>query len=329
MSLYDRVRELPLEIDGYELEPLEHEVARGFTLRRTVVVLHGGGHQGRGEDVDYDPYVQERFQERKGELPLAGSHTLESFAVLQSGQSAYRRWGLESAALDLALRQAGLSLAAAVEREAKPLAFVVSTRVANVEGWLALYPALRFKLDPDEDWSDELIERLAATGRVDTLDFKGIYRAEFGSPPAPGLYRRIADAFPGAWLEDPALTPETSAVLSDAHGRITWDAGIHEWSDVEALPFAPRTLNCKPSRFGSVRRLFEFYDRCEQAGIAVYGGGQYELGPGRTQIQLLASLFHPDAPNDVAPSGFNAREPVAGLPESPIAIDGSRPGFAT
>jgi hypothetical protein len=118
-------------------------------------------------------------------------------------------------------------------------------------------------------------------------------------------------------------------VLSDARGRITWDAGIHDWGEVEALPFAPRTLNCKPSRFGSVRRLFEFYDRCEQAGIAVYGGGQYELGPGRTQIQLLASLFHPDAPNDVAPADYNVKEPLAGLPESPLAIDGSRPGFAT
>ena len=327
MSLYDRVRELPLEIDSYELEPLEQEVARGFTLRRTVVVLRGGGHEGRGEDVDYDPFVQERFQQRQAELPLAGTYTLESFSLLQSAQAAYRRWGIESAALDLALRQAGLSLGAALGRESKPLTFVVSTRVASVEGWLALYPELRFKLDPDREWGDEIVERLAATGRVVTADFKGIYRGEFGSPPDAELYRRIAAAFPDAWLEDPALTPETSAVLAADQDRITWDAGIHEWSDVEALPFPPRTLNCKPSRFGSVRRLFEFYDRCEEAGIGVYGGGQYELGPGRAQIQLLASLFHPDAPNDVAPAGFNASEPVSGLPTSPIVVDGSRPGF--
>jgi hypothetical protein len=69
-----------------------------------------------------------------------------------------------------------------------------------------------------------------------------------------------------------------------------------------------------------VKRLFDFYDACEGEGIALYGGGQFELGPGRAQIQLLASLFHPDAPNDVAPSGYNATVPVAGLPVSPLAI---------
>ena len=43
MSTYDAVKDLPLEIDGYELEPLEQEVAANFTLKRTVVVLRGGG----------------------------------------------------------------------------------------------------------------------------------------------------------------------------------------------------------------------------------------------------------------------------------------------
>jgi len=61
MSLYDHVRNLPLNIEGYRLEPLEREVARGFTLRRTVVVLYGGGEEGRGEEVDYDARAQEQF----------------------------------------------------------------------------------------------------------------------------------------------------------------------------------------------------------------------------------------------------------------------------
>jgi hypothetical protein len=317
---------LPLEIDRYELEPLEREVAPGFTLRRTVVVLRGGGEEGRGEEVDYDPDAQARFQARRGELPLAGRHTVDSFSLLQAGQTEYRRWAFESAALDLALRQAGRSLAGALGRQVRPLRFVVSTRVTNVERWLELSPELRFKLDPDRDWATETIERLAATGRVDTLDFKGIYRAEFGSPPNPELYLRIAEAFPAAWLEDPFLNALTAAALAPHRDRITWDAAIHEWSDVEALPFAPRCLNCKPSRFGSVRRLFDFYDACAAAGIALYGGGQYELGPGRDQIQLLASLFHPDAPNDVAPAGYNVREPVAGLPAGPLELS-SPPGF--
>ena len=318
MSTYDTVKDLPLEIESYDLEPLEQEVARGFTLRRTVVVLRGGGEEGRGEEVDYNPVIQQDFQARRSELPLAGAHTLDSFSLLQSGQTEYRRWALESAALDLALRQAGTSLGEAIGRTPKPVRFVVSTRIANVAGWRALYPELRFKLDPDRDWTDEVIAGVA--GVVDTADFKGIYRGDFGMPPDPELYTRIANAFHEAWLEDPALSRDTSRVLEPHRGRITWDAGIHEWSDVEALPFRPRCLNSKPSRFGSVRRLFDFYDACEREGIQLYGGGQFELGAGRAQIQRLASLFHADAPNDVAPSGFNATEPVAGLPVSPLEL---------
>jgi hypothetical protein len=323
MSLYDKLRDLPLQVDGYHLEPLEREVARGFTLRRTVVVLHGGGEEGRGEEVDYDVRTQETFQADEGKLPFAGEHTLDSFSLLQAGQTEYRRWAFESAALDLALRQAGLSLAGAVGREQRPLRFVVSTRTANVPRWLELYPSLRFKLDPDREWTDEVIAGLRG---VDTVDFKGIYRYAFGNPPDAELYGRVAAAFPEAWIEDPALTPATTQALGPHRDRITWDAAIHEWSDVEALPFRPRCLNCKPSRFGSIRRLFDFYDACEREGIALYGGGQFELGAGRSQIQLLASLFHADGPNDVAPGGYNATTPVAGLPESPLAVEAQR-GF--
>src|SRR5579884_1002145 len=206
VSLYDAVRGLPLHVDGYYLEPLEREVARDFVLRRTVVVLHGRGEEGRGEEVDYDPRAQQALQADDGKLPFAGEHTLDSFSLLQAGQTEYRRWAFESAALDLALRQAGLSLADAVQREPRPLRFVVSTRTANVPGWLELYPELRFKLDPDRDWTDEVI---ASLRRVDTVDFKGIYRYAFGNPPDAELYARVAAAFPNAWIEDPALTPET------------------------------------------------------------------------------------------------------------------------
>ena len=86
-------------------------------------------------------------------------------------------------------------------------------------------------------------------------------------------------------------------------------------------------VNVKPSRLGSLRRLFELYERCEERGIAMYGGGQFELGPGRDQIQLLASLFHPDGPNDVAPREFNTGGPRAGLPESPLELRPRATGF--
>jgi hypothetical protein len=146
-------------------------------------------------------------------------------------------------------------------------------------------------------------------------------------PADPALYRLVTAAFPAAWIEDPALTPETEAVLAAHRNRITWDAVIHSVADIEALPFTPRMLNIKPSRFGTLRAVLDAYDHCEANGIRAYGGGQFELGPGRGQIQYLASLFHPDAPNDVAPAAYNDPEPGPGLPTSPLPPPPAGPGF--
>jgi O-succinylbenzoate synthase len=84
-------------------------------------------------------------------------------------------------------------------------------------------------------------------------------------------------------------------------------------------------MNIKPSRFGSVHRLLDAIDHCEQEGIEMYGGGQFELDVGRAQIQALAALFYPDAPNDVAPGVYNEGEPRAGLPRSPLDVPAKPP----
>jgi hypothetical protein len=326
--LYDALRGLPLRIERVEIETLAHPISPEFTRKTTVVHLHGDGAEGVGEDVTYDP---RRHGEDFPWLDLAGSWTLESLAGHLDGldlfpggapdQHAYldyRRWAFESSALDLALRQAGRSLGEALGREHRPVRFAASPRTASVPAWLDLYPALRFKQDAVAEWTDEVVAGLAARDAIDVVDLKGQYRGTVVDSPAdPDLYRRVVEGFPAAWIEDPGLTPETDEVLLPHRDRVTWDAPIHSWADVEALPFPPRCLNVKPSRFGSLARLFEFYDRCAEHGIALYGGGQWELGPGRGQIQLLASLFSADGPNDVAPGGYNG-EPRAGLEESPL-----------
>jgi hypothetical protein len=56
-----------------------------------------------------------------------------------------------------------------------------------------------------------------------------------------------------------------------------------------------RIVNVKPSRIGSLRRLFDVYARCARERRPMYGGGMAELGVGRGQIELLAALFHADA----------------------------------
>ena len=323
MPLYDTVRDLKLAVERVELEHLSLPLKQ-MTRRTTVVHLHGGGHAGAGEDVSYEEELQLAFTDDA--LPdLTGEHTIDSFSALVAGQPGYRVWGLESAALDLALRQAGRSLAEVVGRAAQAVRFVVSQ--STVDELLALYPDLRFKLDASDKWTDEVVAKLAATGAVDVVDLKGLYEGEWvDATPSAELYGRVAEAFPDAWLEDARLNEETRPVLEPHSRRLTWDFPIHSIADVEALAFPPDCLNSKPSRFGSVQRLFDFYDHCEDRGIAVYGGGQFELGAGRGQIQHLASLFHGDSPNDVAPGEYN-KGVAPGLPQSPLPPAAREPGF--
>ena len=47
VSTYERIADLPLEIEGYSLEGLSRVVSSGFERNTTVIRLHGGGHEGR------------------------------------------------------------------------------------------------------------------------------------------------------------------------------------------------------------------------------------------------------------------------------------------
>ena len=347
MSLFDAVRKLPLVVESYDLDGHSYTVSSEFTRRTTVIRLSGAGEEGLGEDVTYDGGEQDAQQARGPVLPLAGEWTLETFSRYLEAQALfahepemrasidYRRWAFESAALDLALRQAGRSLGDAVGRDPRPVTFVASgglgdpPNTARLRAFLELYPGLRFKLDARPDWTDDIFAELQELGCVDSVDLKGQYRGTVvDNPPDPNLYRRVIEAFPDAWLEDPALTPETEPVLEPQVDRVTWDAIIHSVEDIRALRWPPRTVNVKPSRFGTIERLFATYEYCEENGIGAYGGGQWELSIGREQIQLLAALFHPDTPNDVAPGAYNAATPPPGLPASPLVVRPRETGFA-
>jgi L-alanine-DL-glutamate epimerase-like enolase superfamily enzyme len=348
MTTFDRLADLPLEVEGYGLEGLRAQVSSGFERLSTVVHLHGGGVEGVGEDVVYEAEDQVALQKAGPVLSLAGRYALGEFCELIDGldlfpvepqrgevSRLYRRWTFHSAALDLALRQAGRPLHAVIGREARPLTFVVSLRLGEpptltpIESRLANYPMLRFKLDATTSWTPELIAALAVTGAVDSIDFKALYRGTVvDQEPDPVLYARVVEAFPDAWLEDPDLvTDGTAEALAGVHDRITWDAPIHSIADIEALPFAPRMVNLKPSRIGGLKKLCHTYDYCVEHGIGAYGGGQFELGPGRGQAQYLASLFHPDTPNDLAPAGYNQSDPPPGLPTSPLPVAAHDVGF--
>ncbi len=346
MSTWDTLSQLRLEVEGYSLRRLESPIVSGRVRVTTLIAMHGAGHEGLGEDVTYENDDHDALAAAGAVLALAGTWTLASFSAhLQTLDlfpapphdevyRNYRAWGFEAAALDLALRQAGLPLHAALGRNPSPVSFVASVRLPEpptlelIDARLARHPQLRFKLDPTASWDAALIGELAARGIVATADLKGFYAGTIvDNAPNPELYALVAGLLPDAWLEDPALVPETEAVLAPHRERITWDAPIHSVADVLARPFPPRMLNSKPSRFGTLRALLEFYDYCAAQGIGIYGGGQTELGVGRGQIQYLASLFHPDTPNDVAPAGYNLDPLPAELPGSPLAPAPAAIGF--
>ena len=69
-----------------------------------------------------------------------GSTTLDAYsrALDDYGLGDYRRWAFESAALDLALRQNGLTLGAVLGRTYRPVRFVISLKGNN--------GAMRFEL---------------------------------------------------------------------------------------------------------------------------------------------------------------------------------------
>ena len=127
MSTYEQIAGLPVEIESYELEGRELPFGDQFTRYTTLIRLRGAGEEGVGEDVTYDGIDHANFQAGGTGLPITGSHTIDSFSQLLDGIELfpdppvrepsidYRRWAFESAALDLALRQAGRSLADQLE----------------------------------------------------------------------------------------------------------------------------------------------------------------------------------------------------------------------
>src|SRR5881227_3957234 len=345
-SLWPRLAELPLVIEACEYERLYAVLANDFERFTTHVRLIGEGTDGLGEDVSIFREDGTALHQTRPALELEGEWTLAGFCehltTLQlwpeppewDGALRFRNWAFESAALDLALRQAGRSLRDVLGLEPQPVRFVNSLGLAKepaiepLRRRLARSPGVRFKLDAEATWAPALIDEVAATGAVDTIDFKGQYGFEVEDPEALAtLYDQVLAAFPDAYLEDPHDLPEITRRLGDHVERVSYDAPIHGAEDIGATPLPARVVNVKPSRIGSLRALFEVYARCAIERRPMYGGGMGELGVGRGQIELLAALFHADAPNDVAPSAYNEDDPTGGLPASPLAPRPEATGF--
>lgn len=371
-ALLASFEELSVDVAGVDVRELGLEVASGWRRRTSVVGLRGpDGAVGEGEDVTYAGADHDGLQGGAVELgALRGpwrlgalwdeiaAHTWFERRPAEDKAVKYRRCALETAALELALGQAGTTLEEAAARQGlgvpEGLAFCVSLSLdgsdfSRIDAVLARDPGARFKIDFAEGWDARTLERLvayeeqlgqdAAAGarvrpRFGVVDFKGFYRGEFSGPrPDAGMYGAVAAALPHAWLEDPWLGGEDweGADALDVHGggacaraleahagRVTFDAPFASAAWLDALPWTPRCLNVKPSRLGGVRETLEVLARAAELGIELYVGGQFELGPGRTWLQRLARLACAEGPNDCAPTVFNERELPKAVPTSPL-----------
>src|SRR5262249_21169815 len=195
-------------------------------------------------------------------------------------------------------------------------------RTRDADGVLAFSEragSLHLKLDRRSSWTREKIEQIAALGVVEVLDLKGAYPdTSVFQPPYARLYRDLVEAFPTAWLEDPGIVETTEAGLGGALERLAGGEALQDRGRLER-PRRVGAVNVKPSRLGSLASLLAVVARCRELGITVYGGGQSEIGPGRAQIQLLAALFYPDGPNDVAPIGYDDLSAPA-ISSQPLAV---------
>ena len=349
-SLHDAVADLPVTVDSVDLRRRSRDTSSGFERVSTTFRLRGGGELGRGEDVAYDaPDHDALFAEPERdprthadglgfESALVGEWTFREFSdrlddvdLFPNGEPEretarpYRRWAVESAAADLALRQTDTDLASRLDRDREPVSFVASTRLGDpptpdrVTALAERVPGIGFKLDPTDDWTDEVVEALP-TEQVRVLDLKGLYEGtEVDQEPDADFYEWVLESFPNAVIEDPAITDETRHAFAGEEHRISWDYPITGVESAEALPFEPEWLNVKPSRFGTLESLSETLEWADERDVRLYGGGQFELGVGRDQLHALASVFYPDGPNDVAPGAFNDPAVPERLPATPLA----------
>ncbi|MFB6312294.1 MAG: hypothetical protein ABEH64_14060 [Salinirussus sp.] len=339
-AFYERIRDLPVHIEASARSCRHAETSYGYCRPTTVIELSGDGHTGIGEDVTTGRGDQPRLQREGFEADLTGTYTIEEFsgfvgtldpivATDWNYPGSARRWALESAALDLGLRQAGTSLGARLGRSYDPVRFVVSLRLENpvstapIEAWRNIHSDLAFKLDVIPAWDRPFLEELSTVSGIPILDFKARFGDGAGDDDRvatdPDLYRAVVDAFSDAVFEDPLFEEPYRTVFTGHERRISWDARITGVDSVRSLPFEPSWLNIKPARFGSLQSLFETIEYAKDRDIRLYGGGMFELDRGRAHLHSLASLFYPDGPNDIAPAGYNEPEPHSDVAASPLS----------
>jgi L-alanine-DL-glutamate epimerase-like enolase superfamily enzyme len=265
----------------------------------SIVTLSGAGRHGEGEHVGWTNAAHSDFARTLERWDLSGPWRLATLAhaLRERGLDPYDRAAIEMAAIELALRQRGTTLATLAGVTPEPVRTVVSfERVADPAAEAARHPGVPLKVDVDAGWSEAVWRALGALGRVAILDWKGGGNVD--------AYTRALAFVPDAIHEDP-LEPYPAGIAE----RVSLDAAITEPAALDRV--APYACNLKPARMGGVLDAIRAAARCERRDILAYVGGMFEVGIGRRQLRDLASVLCPDGPNDLAPI------PLAETPTNP------------
>ncbi|HZP42295.1 MAG TPA: hypothetical protein VFD84_12415 [Candidatus Binatia bacterium] len=286
-----------------------------------TVTLAGADARGRGEHVAWTDAAHAGLRDAIARLAPRGRTRVGAWTRAMRARTAepHARAALEAAAIDLALRQAGTNLFRLAGRPPRPVRWVASfdrrdDPLSEARRLLAAAPGTELKIDADAAWEDGVWRALAATGAVAVLDWKGA-----GTVAA---HERAHAVLPDALHEDPR--PGAVPWSPGFRARLAADAAVLAAADVARLVPRPAAVNLKPARLGGVFELLATAAACDAAGIAVYVGGMWEVGVGRTQLHALAALLAPDGPNDVAPLAADGVPPAR---PRRLVVDGDAPGF--
>lgn len=307
-ALADRLAALEADVDQVACSVREVAVPSYAWGPRPIggVEVRGGGLVGTGEIVEWTLDGQRALA---SEIEAVAAGRLAVGAVRGLGLSPYAACALEAALIDLAMVQAGLTFASLAGVAERALRWVVSIDAdpdpaERCRALQAQFPGAMYKIDVDPTWTPQAMDELARLGGVAVLDFKDVGDA--------ALVRALRARFGACILEDPPISS----------GRFARDRPVLSVADARRAVDEGALINVKAPRMGSVLTALEALAVAPAGGA--YFGGMFELGPGRVQARLLASLYTPEAPNDLAPIPRHASSAPR---RSPVRVALDRPGF--
>ena len=222
--MLDVLAQLPLRIEDSSIERLARRGATGGIRRTTLVRLRGDGHEGQGEDVTFQ--TADALTTASGLAALCDVRTLgDAWCRLERLQlfprppehavvRSYRRWAVEAAALDLALRLAGLTLAEHIGRVPGPVRFVLSPAGSRIPH----LPGARLKLDA---------AYIEPGLPVDIVDFKGTGDV------------RLVERLGGKFIDDTTIVQAWSARWAASWGTSGIAQPCSRTTDTRPMSFVP------------------------------------------------------------------------------------------